>query len=92
MQDLQRCLDLGKARGRREVWRNNSNSPLTFWQFKLFGPYIGSDLIGLAEIAAAVLFIVGYLSPKAGIVGGLITCVMFFYNQQHDHNYSWSDY
>jgi len=55
-----------------------SNSPLTFWQFKLFGPYIGSDLIGLAEIAAAVLFIVGYLSPKAGIVGGLITCVMFF--------------
>ena len=55
-----------------------SNSPLTSWQFKLFGPYIGSDLIGLTEITAAVLFIAGYLSPKAGIVGGLITSVMFF--------------
>src|ERR1700685_1807510 len=40
-----------------------SNSPLTSWQFKLFGPYIGSDLIGLTEITAAVLFIAGYLSP-----------------------------
>src|SRR5580704_8574594 len=55
-----------------------SNSPLTSWQFKLFGPYIGSDLIGLTEITAAVLFIAGYLSPKAGIVGGLITSVIFF--------------
>jgi reactive chlorine resistance protein C len=55
-----------------------SNSPLTSWQFKLFGPYIGSDLIGLTEIAAAILFIAGYLSPKAGVVGGLITSVMFF--------------
>ena len=55
-----------------------SNSPLTSWQFKLFGPYIGSDLIGFTEITAAVLFIAGYLSPKAGIAGGLITSVMFF--------------
>jgi uncharacterized membrane protein YkgB len=55
-----------------------SNSPLTSWQFKLFGTYIGSDLIGLTEITAAVLFIAGYLRPKAGIVGGLITSVMFF--------------
>src|SRR6201998_2342068 len=55
-----------------------SNSPLTSWQFKLFGPYVGSDLIGLTEIAAAILFIAGYFSPKAGIVGGLITSVMFF--------------
>jgi reactive chlorine resistance protein C len=54
------------------------NSPLTSWQFKLFGIYIGSDLIGLTEITAAVLFIAGYLKPKAGIVGGLITSVMFF--------------
>jgi len=51
-----------------------SNSPLASWQFKLFA----SDLIGLTEIAAAVLFIVGYLNPKAGIVGGLITSIMFF--------------
>jgi uncharacterized membrane protein YkgB len=55
-----------------------SNSPLTSWHFKLFGPYVGSDLIGLTEITAAVLMIAGYFRPKAGILGGLIACAMFF--------------
>jgi uncharacterized membrane protein YkgB len=55
-----------------------SHSPLVSWQFALFGPYIGSDLIGLTEITAAILIIAGYLIPRAGIVGGLITTVMFF--------------
>jgi uncharacterized membrane protein YkgB len=55
-----------------------SNSPLISWQFKLFGPYTGSDLIGLTEIAAALLIVAGYLKPKAGIVGGLVATVMFF--------------
>jgi len=55
-----------------------SNSPLTGWEFKLFGPYIGSDLIGITEIAAAILMITGYWKPKAGIVGGFIASVMFF--------------
>jgi uncharacterized membrane protein YkgB len=55
-----------------------SNSPLIWWHFKVFGPYIGSDLIGLTEWIAAVLLIVGYFRPKAGIVGGLILTVMFF--------------
>jgi uncharacterized membrane protein YkgB len=55
-----------------------SNSPLISWHFKLFGPYIGSDLIGLTEITAAMLIITGYLRPKAGIIGGLIASVMFF--------------
>jgi uncharacterized membrane protein YkgB len=55
-----------------------SNSPLISWHFKLFGPYIGSDLIGLTEISAAILMIVGYFRPRAGIVGGLIATVMFF--------------
>jgi uncharacterized membrane protein YkgB len=54
-----------------------SNSPLVSWHFKLFGPYIGSDLIGLTEITAAALMIVGHLKPKAGIIGGLIASVMF---------------
>src|ERR1700722_20558558 len=49
-----------------------SNSPLISWHFKLFGTYIGSDLIGLTEWIAAILFIVGYVKPKAGILGGLI--------------------
>jgi uncharacterized membrane protein YkgB len=55
-----------------------SNSPLIWWHFKLFGPYVGSDIIGLTEISAATLIIVGYFKPKAGILGGLITSLMFF--------------
>jgi uncharacterized membrane protein YkgB len=55
-----------------------SNSPLISWHFKLFGPYVGSDLIGLTEITGAVLIMAGYVKPKAGIVGALITTVMFF--------------
>ena len=55
-----------------------SNSPLIWWHFKVFGPYIGSDIIGITEITAAILFIAGYIRPKAGIVGGLITVLMFF--------------
>ena len=54
-----------------------SNSPLISWHFKLFGPYLGSDFIGLTEIVAALLMIVGYLQPKAGIIGGLIATGMF---------------
>ena len=55
-----------------------SHSPLISWHFKVFGPYIGSDLIGLTEITAAILIIIGYFRPKAGIIGGLIATVMFF--------------
>jgi uncharacterized membrane protein YkgB len=55
-----------------------SNSPLISWHFKLFGPYIGSDLIGLTEINAAILMIAGYFRPRAGILGGFIATVMFF--------------
>jgi len=49
-----------------------ANSPLIWWHFKLFGPYIGSDIIGTTEITAAILTIAGYVRPKAGIIGGLI--------------------
>jgi uncharacterized membrane protein YkgB len=55
-----------------------SNSPLIWWHFKLFGPYVGSDIIGLTEFTAAILIIAGYFRPKAGILGGLITTLMFF--------------
>lgn len=55
-----------------------AHSPLIFWHFLLFGPYIGSDIIGLTEMTAAILFIIGYFKPKAGIIGGLITTFMFF--------------
>jgi uncharacterized membrane protein YkgB len=54
-----------------------SNSPLIWWHFKIFGPYIGSDIIGSTEVLAAILFIVGYSRPKAGVIGGLLTVLMF---------------
>src|SRR6202041_4042375 len=50
-----------------------SNSPLISWHFKLFGPYIGSDIIGMTEIAGALLIVTGHFRPKAGVIGGLIT-------------------
>jgi reactive chlorine resistance protein C len=55
-----------------------SNSPLIWWQFKWFGPYLGGDMIGATEWTAALLFIVGYARPKAGLVGALLTTMMFF--------------
>jgi len=55
-----------------------AHSPLISWHFRVFGPRIGSDIIGLTEIAAALLFIAGFFKAKAGIVGGLITTLMFF--------------
>jgi uncharacterized membrane protein YkgB len=54
-----------------------SNSPFIGWHFKVFGPIIGSDIIGLTEIVAALLIIIGYFKPKAGILGGLIITFMF---------------
>ena len=42
------------------------HSPLIWWHFKVFVPYIGSDIIGLTEWLAAELFIAGYVKPKAG--------------------------
>src|ERR1700689_1912467 len=55
-----------------------SNSPLISWHFKLFGPYIGADFIGVTEVVAALLILSGYLKPKAGILGGFIATAMFF--------------
>jgi uncharacterized membrane protein YkgB len=55
-----------------------SNSPLIWWHFKVFGPYIGSDLIGLTEWLYAALIIIGYFKPKAGIAGGLLGVIIFF--------------
>jgi uncharacterized membrane protein YkgB len=55
-----------------------SNSPLISWHFRVFGAYMGSDLIGVTEVIAALLIIVGMFKPKAGIIGGSIAAVMFF--------------
>lgn len=74
-----------------------SNSPLISWHFRLFGPYLGSDLIGLTEWAAAILISIGYLKPKAGIIGGTYRGGHVLYNQlyvnndpRRDHCGSWN--
>ncbi|HEY9001000.1 MAG TPA: DUF417 family protein [Mucilaginibacter sp.] len=55
-----------------------SNSPLISWDYKIFGPYVGSDLIGATEWIAGTLILIGIFKPKAGIVGGIIAVVIFF--------------
>lgn len=55
-----------------------SHSPLISWHFKVFGPYIGSDIIGATEWTAALLIVIGYFKPLAGIAGGLVATLMFF--------------
>ncbi len=55
-----------------------TNNPLTSWLYKVFGTYVGSDMIGATEWTAAILLIIGYFKPKAGILGGMILVVMFF--------------
>lgn len=66
------------ALGAQSITPLVTHSPLIGWQFRVFGPYVGSDMIGLTEITAALLYIVGYFKAQAGIVGGLITTFMFF--------------
>jgi uncharacterized membrane protein YkgB len=54
-----------------------NNSFLIWWHFRLFGVYLGSDLIGITEVTAALWLLAGFFRPKAGIVGGLIAVLMF---------------
>lgn len=55
-----------------------THSPLIGWHFKVFGPYVGADIIGVTEMLAAVLILAGHFIPKAGIAGSLIASFMFF--------------
>ena len=47
------------ARGAEVILPLVTHSPLTSWQFKVLGPYVGADIIGGTEWTAALLFIVG---------------------------------
>jgi uncharacterized membrane protein YkgB len=55
-----------------------TNSPLIFWHFKVFGTYLGSDLIGLTEVVSGLLILSGMFRPRDGIVGSVIGVVIFF--------------
>ena len=65
------------AQGADGIVQLVSNSPLIAWQFKLFGTYHGSDLIGATEWTAALLLLAGYRWPRAGILGGVVATMMF---------------
>lgn len=54
-----------------------TNSPFISWHFKLFGTYLGSDLIGVTEVVAAALILTGIFRPKIGIIGTFISMLMF---------------
>lgn len=54
-----------------------TNSPLVSWDYAIFGVRGGASLIGITEIVAAVLIIVGYFKPKVGIIGSIMTVVIF---------------
>ena len=66
------------APGAEGIMPLESHSPLTSLQLKALGPYVLGDMIGATEWTAAILLIIGYFKPKAGIVGGMILVVMFF--------------
>ena len=66
------------APGAEDIAPLVTHSPLTSWLYKAFGLYVGSDMIGATEWTAAILLIIGYFKPKAGIVGGIILVGMFF--------------
>ncbi|WP_431211057.1 DUF417 family protein [Puia sp. P3] len=55
-----------------------TNSPLIFWHFKVFGTYLGSDLIGITEVLSGILILSGMFRPRAGIFGAAIGVVIFF--------------
>ncbi|MBS1523823.1 MAG: DUF417 family protein [Bacteroidetes bacterium] len=55
-----------------------NNSPFISWDYKIFGPYVGGDLIGLTEWVAGVLILIGFFKPKVGIIGGFIGVLIFF--------------
>ena len=64
-----------------------SNSPLTWWHFKLFGPYVGSDIIGLTEWTAAILILAGYVMAQSRYCRRTHHDTHVLYNQYDDRNY-----
>src|ERR1700744_1217114 len=55
-----------------------TNSPLISWDYSLFGVRLGADFIGITEIIAATLIIIGNFRPKLGMIGALMAVMIFF--------------
>jgi uncharacterized membrane protein YkgB len=54
-----------------------SNGPLTFWMYPAFGLRGASYFLGASEWLTATLLIWGFWSPKAGVLGALISVATF---------------
>ena len=54
-----------------------ANSPFMGWLYHIFPVYTFSAILGVFELAAAVLVAVKPLSPKLSIVGSLMAVVLF---------------
>ncbi|MGJ8546492.1 MAG: YkgB family protein [Sulfitobacter sp.] len=55
-----------------------ASSPLTSWLYSVFSLQGASNLIGTAEIATALLLLIGFKSAKAGLLGALSALLTFF--------------
>lgn len=55
-----------------------TNSPLVSWDYAIFGVRGGASLIGITEMIAAILIVAGNFKPRAGIVGSIMSAVIFF--------------
>ncbi|PJK20761.1 YkgB family protein [Mycolicibacterium goodii] len=54
-----------------------ANSPLMGWLYQIFPVYTFSVLLGIFELAAAVLLAVKPFSPRLSILGSLMAIVLF---------------
>jgi len=54
-----------------------SNGPLTFWMYPVFGLHGATYFLGVSEWLTAALMIWGYWSPKAGILGAILSVGTF---------------
>jgi len=54
-----------------------SNGPLTFWMYPVFGLHGASYFLGVSEWLTAALLIWGFWSPRAGVLGAILSVGTF---------------
>jgi uncharacterized membrane protein YkgB len=54
-----------------------ANSPFMGWLYSIFPVYTFSALLGVSELAAAILIAIKPLSPKLSILGSLLATLLF---------------
>lgn len=52
--------------------------PLLFWLGPLFGQGGAARILGVTEIAAGIMLTAGFVSPGAGLAGGVAAMTIFF--------------